>query len=219
MNTMNTKNWTIGSRIILGFTLITVVSLVLGGFSLVRFAGMRAALVDVTDNTVPSLVVLGEIGSVSRERTIARLKMLTAIDEEKTAMRQSVDEATKKMEGLFTKYESLIADPEERRLFEEIKRAQEAVKVTSARIDALERESNFEESERLLREVQFANYDKLSQAVDNDYNHNLPWPPFFPTGDANTVAVSLVASLCSLPFLSHSLSLASLLSCFLFFHL
>jgi methyl-accepting chemotaxis protein len=170
---MNTKNWTIGSRIILGFTLITVVSLVVGGFSLVRFAGMRAALVEVTDNTVPSLVVLGEIGSVSRERTIARLKMLTAIDEEKTAMRQSVDEATKKMEGLFTKYESSIDGPEERRLFEEIKRVQEAVKVTSARIDALERESNFEESERLLREVQFANYDKLSQAVDDDYNHNL----------------------------------------------
>jgi methyl-accepting chemotaxis protein len=170
---MNMKNWTIGSRIILGFTLITIVSLVVGGFSLVRFAGMRAALVDVTDNTVPSLVVLGEIGSVSRERTIARLKMLTAIDEEKTAMRQSVDEATKKMEGLFTKYEALISTPEERRLFEEIKRAQEAVKVTSARIDALERESNFEDSERLLREVQFANYDKLSQAVNDVLNYNV----------------------------------------------
>jgi len=170
---MNMKNWTIGSRIILGFTLITVVSLVLGGFSLVRFAGMRAALVDVADNTVASLVVLGEIGSVSRERAIARLKMSTATDEEKTAMRQSVEEFAKKMEGLLTKYESLIADSEDRRLFEEIKRAQEAVKVTSARIDAFESEGNLEESERLLREVQFANYDKLSQAVDDDYHYNL----------------------------------------------
>jgi len=170
---MNTKNWTIGSRIILGFTVIMVLSLVLGGFSLMRFAGIRAALVDVTDNAVPSLVVLSEIGSVSRERAIARLKMSTATDEEKTAMRQSVDEATKKMEGLFTKYGAVISDPEDRRLFEEIKRAHEAVKATSVRIDALEREGNLEESEKLLREVQFANYDKLSKAVDDDYQYNV----------------------------------------------
>jgi len=170
---MNMKNWTIGSRIILGFTVIVLLSLVLGGFSLVRFAGMRVALEDVADNTVPSLVLLGEIGSVSRERTIARLKMSTAAEAEKPAMRQSIDEAAKEMEGLFAKYEVLISDPEDRRLFEEIKRAQEAVKATSARIDALERDGNLEEAQKLLHDVQFGNYEKLSKAVDDDFQHNV----------------------------------------------
>ena len=170
---MNMKNWTIGSRIILGFTVIMLLSLALGGFSLMRFAGIRAALGEVTDTTVPSLVTLGEIGSIARERAITRLKMATATEEEKTAMRQSIEAAIKKTEGLFSKYETLIADPEDRRLFEEIKRAQEAVKVTSARIDLLESEGNLEESQKLLHDVQFANYEKLSKAVDDDYHYNV----------------------------------------------
>jgi methyl-accepting chemotaxis protein len=170
---MNMKNWTIGSRIILGFTVIVLLSLVLGAFSLLRFAGMRVALEDVADNTVPSLVLLGQVGSVSREKAITSLKMSSATEAEKTAMRQLMEVETKKVEELFTKYDALISDPEDRRLFEEIKRAQEAVNATVARIDALEREGKLEESQKLLREVQFANFDKLSKAVDDDYNYNV----------------------------------------------
>ena len=170
---MNMKNWTIGSRIILGFTVIVLLSLVLGGFSLVRFAGMRVALEDVADNTVPSLVLLGQIGTAEGEKTITTLKMASATEAEKAAMRQSIEVEVKKVEGLFTKYEALISDPEDRRLFEEIKRAQEVVHATAIRIDALEREGNLEESQKLLRDVQFANFDKLSKAIDDNYNYNV----------------------------------------------
>ena len=170
---MNMKNWTIGSRIILGFTVIVLLSLVLGGFSLVRFAGMRVALEDVADNTVPSLVLLGQIGTAEGEKTITTLKMASAPEAEKAAMRQSIEVEVKKVEGLFTKYEALISDPEDRRLFEEIKRAQEVVHATAIRIDALEREGNLEESQKLLRDVQFANFDKLSKAIDDNYNYNV----------------------------------------------
>jgi len=170
---MNMKNWTIGSRIILGFTVIVLLSLVLGGFSLVRFAGMRVALEDVADNTVPSLVLLGEIGARARDRAISRLKMQSATEAEKTALHQELEEDAKKTEGFLTKYEALISDPEDRRLFEEIKRNLEAVKSTGARLDLLEREGKVDEANQLLHDVQFANYDKLTDAVDADYHYNV----------------------------------------------
>ena len=170
---MNMKNWTIGSRIILGFTVIVLLSLVLGGFSLVRFAGMRVALEDVADNTVPSLVLLGEVGAKARDRAISRLKMESATDAEKVALRQHLEETAKQTEALLTKYEALISDSEDRRLFEEVKRAFDAVKETAARVDSLEREGNVDESRRLLHDVQFVNYDKLTKAVDDNYHYNV----------------------------------------------
>ena len=170
---MNMKNWTIGARIITGFAIIVLLSLILGGFSLVRFSGMRAALEDVADNTVPSLVLLGEIGNNTREDAIIRLKLTTVAEAEKPALRQSVEEGQKATEGLFKKYEALISDAEDRRLFEEVKRGHEVVTATAVRIDSLEREGKAEEAHKLFHDVQFRNFDKLDGAVDANFNYNV----------------------------------------------
>ena len=170
---MNMKNWTIGARIITGFAIIVLLSLLLGGFSLLRFTGMRAALEDVADNTVPSLVLLGEIGNNTREGAIFRLKLSTAADAEKPALRQSLDETEKSTQGLFKKYEALISDAEDRRLFEEIKRSQEVVNATTGRMDTLEREGKAEEAHKLFHDVQFRNFEKLDGAVDANFNYNV----------------------------------------------
>ena len=172
---MNMKNLTIGARIITGFVIIMLLSLALGGFSLMRFSSMRAAMVDVADNTVPSLELLSRLASHGRDRLAARMVRESAgvTDAEKAAAKQVGIDMQKSIEEAFVAYQPMISDAEDRRLFEEVKHNFDVIMETSVRLNALEKDGKLEESNKLYHDVQVGNYQKFLRAIDADFEHNV----------------------------------------------
>ena len=88
-----------------------------------------------------------------------------ALEDRIAANRTRIDE-------LFKKYEPLISDSEDRRLFEEAKRTRAAFVTVRTRYLELVRQGKAEEHKKLLSEVVIPAYEATVKAVDADVDYN-----------------------------------------------
>jgi methyl-accepting chemotaxis protein len=170
------NSWTISRRIVLGFAAILLISALLGGVALWRLQSTSRSLVTLADNTLPSVLLLRECAGRTRDNifTIVQYSQAESADQRKeiddriTANRARIDE-------LFRQYESLISDNEDRRLFEEVKRARAAF--IAARTPYLEmvRDGKAEDLRKMLSEKVIPAYEATLKAIDAHitYNENL----------------------------------------------
>ena len=86
------NNWTISRRIIAGFTIMVLLTVALGVFALWRLMGLAQSVADIADNSLPSVVALGEIANLSRDNLISLLR----INGEESAERNAQLEAEAK---------------------------------------------------------------------------------------------------------------------------
>jgi len=153
------------------------ISAALGGFALWRMEGLSQSIALLSDNTLPSVLTLNECAELARDNIFACQQLAEAgsaeqrkpIEDRIAANRTRVDE-------LFKKYDpALIADNEDRRLFEETKRTREAfVKFRGQYMDLL-RQGKADDYKKLLSEVGIPAYEDSIKAVDAsvDYNRKL----------------------------------------------
>ncbi len=167
------KTWTISRRVIAGFATMLLIIIALGVFSLWRLTGLAQNLAYLADNALPSILLLEESASLSRDNLIS----LERLDPSNTAARNAELEqkiATNKarVDELQKTYEALISDAEDRRLFEETKRARDAM--ATARTQALElvHEGKTEESQKMTEEVVVPDYEKYLDAIDAHVEYN-----------------------------------------------
>jgi methyl-accepting chemotaxis protein len=147
---MNMNNWTISRRIIAGFTITALITVALGVFSLWRLTGLAQNIADIADNSLPSVVALGEIANLSRDNLISLLQIGGDVSAERsTQLEQKIAANSARRGELIKTYEgSLIADDEDRRLFEESNRALETMTTSRNRALDLLRENKVEESRK-----------------------------------------------------------------------
>ena len=69
------NNWTISRRIIAGFITMLLITVALGLFALWRLTGLAQNIADIADNTLPSVLSLGEIANLSRDNLISLLQI------------------------------------------------------------------------------------------------------------------------------------------------
>ena len=131
------NNWTISRRIIAGFITMLLITVALGLFALWRLTGLAQNIADIADDSLPSVVALGEIANLSRDNLISLLQLGGDVSAERsTQLEQKIAANSARRGELIKTYEgSLIADDEDRRLFE-INRALETM--TASRNRALE---------------------------------------------------------------------------------
>ena len=170
---MTMKTWTISRRVIAGFATMLLIIIALGVFSLWRLTGLAQNLAYLADNALPSILLLEESASLSRDNLIS----LERLDPSNTAARNAELEqkiATNKarVDELQKTYEALISDAEDRRLFEETKRARDAM--ATARTQALElvHEGKTEKSQKMTEEVVVPDYEKYLDAIDAHVEYN-----------------------------------------------
>ena len=64
------KTWTISRRVIAGFATMLLIIIALGVFSLWRLTGLAQNLAYLADNALPSILLLEESASLSRDNTV-----------------------------------------------------------------------------------------------------------------------------------------------------
>ncbi len=167
---MNLQNWSLPRRITVGFSVLLLIIIGLGGFALTRLGSLTGNLGQIADTTVPGVAVLAELGSEIRDQFLMGPRITAAIDTkndaERTRLQGIVTDKEKNVQALLERYGStLVTTDEDRRLFEEIRRAHEDVARTRERMIQLTREGKFREHDQLSREVQQPNRDRLVAAI------------------------------------------------------
>ena len=168
---MNYSNLT--RRIIISFSVMLVLILVVGILSLVRLLVIKADIINLADNSVPSVVTLAKVGDVVRDNMMAAAEIDGESDQHKIALgRQKIDTLRVQLDELFKTYEGLISDAEDRRLFDEIKASREAWKTARENYIELIIEGKTLEKTQCNDEVLLPAYEKLLKAIDSDLQYN-----------------------------------------------
>ncbi len=168
------KSWTISRRIIFGFAAMFFISVALGGFALWQLERISRSVVTVADMSLPSVLTLNECAALARDNIFACMQYADAESaDQRTAIEERIAANRAHMDELFKQYDpALVADKEDRRLFEETKRSREAfVKVRAAYLE-LVRQGKIEEQKKLLSESLIPAYEASVKAVDASVNYN-----------------------------------------------
>ncbi len=112
----------IARKLAVGFTLTTLMTVVLGVFALVRLNGANAELASMAGNNIPSLRHLGEARSVLGEFRTYELAQLSMLDQpDKVAdYNKRMDASAKLVRDELAAYAALPADDRERALYAKV---------------------------------------------------------------------------------------------------
>jgi methyl-accepting chemotaxis protein len=168
------NSWTISRRVIFGFATMVVLCAVLGAFALWRLESLATSLSVVADNSLPSVLVLNECAALARDNIFGCVQFGEADSpEQRTAVGDRIAANRARMDELFKKYDpALVADNEDRRLFEETKRTREVfVKARARYFDAV-RQGKTEEAKKVLTETVTPAYEASVKAVDASVEYN-----------------------------------------------
>jgi methyl-accepting chemotaxis protein len=167
------NSWTISRRILFGFAAMVVLCAVLGAFALWRLENLADSVALVADNTLPSVLTLNECASLSRDNIFACIQFGEAEStEQRTAIEERIAANRSRADELFKKYDPLVSDNEDRRLFEESKRTRAAfVTVRNKYLDLI-RQGKAEEAKKLYLETVIPAYDVSIKAIDAEVEYN-----------------------------------------------
>ncbi|MCM2294805.1 MCP four helix bundle domain-containing protein, partial [Allorhizobium sp. BGMRC 0089] len=115
--------FTIKLKLALSFGFLVILIAVLGIFSLVQIGNVNSKANEIATNWMPSVDVSNRINTLTSDFRIAELQHV--ISQDPAGMKRWLDEQTQISESiskLVTKYQTLIASPEERGLFEAFQR-------------------------------------------------------------------------------------------------
>ncbi|GAD62115.1 methyl-accepting chemotaxis protein [Aquipseudomonas alcaligenes] len=121
------RNLRIAPRSALGFTILALLVLLVGGFSLLQMRQMNQASSEVDQNWLPSIKALGEVSQDILRIRAGTLRLIVVRDP--TIMQQTVARIDDLKAGLSEaqqRYEKLISTPEERAVYERFKAAEQA---------------------------------------------------------------------------------------------
>ena len=166
---MTMNNWTISRRVIAGFAVMLLIIIALGVFALWRLTGLAQNVADLADRSSPSVLLLNEASKVSRGNLIDLLQIdATGSSERNAALEQRIAANTVRRDELLKSYEDrgLIADDEDRRLFQDVQRAKEIMTASRTRAIELAREGKADESRQLQQQAVIPDYEKYLKAID-----------------------------------------------------
>jgi methyl-accepting chemotaxis protein len=166
------SNWTISRRIIAGFVTMVLIAVALGAFALWRLTGLAQNIADLADHTLPRLLTLREFANQSRDNLVWTLQVEPGSSDRNTQLEQQIAAGTARRDDLFKTYEGMIADGEDRRLFEEVSRARDAMTASRTRALELLRENKADEAQKLLQEAVIPGYEKYFKAIDLEVAYN-----------------------------------------------
>jgi len=176
---MNINDWTVTRRIGVGFAILLVVLACLSALALVRIASLKSDVAQLAEDTLPSVVMLNEISADVQGQVVAR----AGLGEADPATQQPLKDELVRLElrvaaGLDRYRSALISDAADQRLFADVVSANEAVVATRKQLDELDAPSASDEfkrlleAQRLLKEVQTPNYERLLKALHAEAAYN-----------------------------------------------
>ena len=130
-------NLTIGTKLKAAFAAVALLAILQGMFALQRVSILQDAVTDLSDNVLPSIVLLykaqGKISDMRRLET----QMLLADEKEQAVLRKRIETAYTDGQALLKQYEPMIVDAEDKRLLGDSTVKFEAYRNVSLRLGAL----------------------------------------------------------------------------------
>jgi methyl-accepting chemotaxis protein len=167
------KSWTISRRIIFGFAAMLVIVIGLGSFAIWRAQSLKEAISLLADNSLPSILTLRGFAGATRDNIFTALRYAeTESAEERKAFDDRIAANAAHIDELIKRYEPLISDSEDRRLFEEAKRTRAAFAKARGSYLGLVRQGKLEEAKKMMAEVLIPAYEETLRAVDANIAHN-----------------------------------------------
>ncbi len=155
---MSLRNMNIAPRALSGFACIGALMIILGIFALVQMGSIRKAGEEIENNTLPSLSNLGQITQMTLRLRVLSYRLLANRDAQTQAEAlQLLDSRNQLIAKAQAAYEPLIAGPDERAAYEQLKSAL----------------AEYHQLEAQMRSANAANdLDALRKAVNTDLQDN-----------------------------------------------
>jgi len=128
---MNMHRWTISRRVNTGFIVLVAILLLVGSFSLERIFRVRQDLHAVVDESLPQVIVYGDISSAARGALMGIIQLMDAPPEAIPGLEASINSQRSKVTELLAKQDNGHLQPEEKRLLEATLLARKAYIVSS----------------------------------------------------------------------------------------
>jgi myosin heavy subunit len=166
-------HWTIGRRLVLGFSIVLGIVLALGVFTVRQLLSIRAASDSVVLDALPGTALSGEILALTNVRLSLTLKHLAATDAgEMEALNERLTAFGETVTQKLAAYEKTITQAEDRALFDRVRPARERYVERFSRVIALSRAGRKDEASRLYAAEVEPAYQDLERAVQavTDWN-------------------------------------------------
>ena len=187
---MNYSNLT--RRIIISFSAMLVLIMVVGILSLVRLVAIKANIINLAENYVPSVVILAKVSDVIRENMFLAAEMDGEKDQHRISLaRQKTGSLRAQLDELLKTYEGLISDAEDRRLFDEIKACRESWKTARENFIEMLLQGKIEEKIQYKDEVLLPAFEKLVKSLNANVEYNQKLVAVAGTEGKNIVSSSI----------------------------
>jgi methyl-accepting chemotaxis protein len=175
------NNWTIGRRITTGFIIVLLITAALGAFSLIRALGLKQNIFDLGQNTMPSLELQSSIKAELQNKMIAIQQLNDTLTPERRAeLMKRLAAATEKTAEELKKYEPLLSDAQDKSLWtEETKQNEAFTAAINQTVELLAKNASAPSAEtaaalsKQLQGVLDPVFDSALKAVQADVDYNL----------------------------------------------
>jgi methyl-accepting chemotaxis protein len=164
---MSLRNMNIAPRALLGFSLISVLMIVLGVFSLSQMSHIRAAGEKIENNTVPSITSLDEMTQLTLRLRVLSYRLLLnreADTQQKTV--QLFDQRNEQINQAQARYEKLISNAEEQAAYNDYKRLLGEYRQLEARMKGLSASGQVDALRDMLNGDMLSNSEQVNAVLD-----------------------------------------------------
>jgi methyl-accepting chemotaxis protein len=164
---MSLRNMNIAPRALLGFSLISVLMIVLGVFSLSQMSHIRAAGEKIENNTVPSITSLDEMTQLTLRLRVLSYRLLLnreADTQQKTV--QLFDQRNEQINQAQARYEKLISNAEEQAAYNDYKRLLGEYRQLEARMKGLSASGQVDALRDMLNSDMLSNSEQVNAVLE-----------------------------------------------------
>jgi methyl-accepting chemotaxis protein len=164
---MSLRNMNIAPRALLGFSLISVLMIVLGVFSLSQMSHIRAAGEKIENNTVPSITSLDEMTQLTLRLRVLSYRLLLnreADTQQKTV--QLFEQRNEQINQAQARYEKLISNAEEQAAYNDYKRLLGEYRQLEARMKGLSASGQVDALRDMLNSDMLSNSEQVNAVLE-----------------------------------------------------
>ena len=211
-------NFKIGSRLALGFGAVLLLLCAVAGIGSYQTSRINDNVVDLAQNWLPSVKVLGELRAQANGVRRATLRHLLEAEKAGKDTQSTVHDeiADKKLPATLAAYEKLVSSPEETKLLEQIKALWAAYLEDDKKLIALSNggASSFDDARALSTGKSASSFGKVLKVIEEDVELNVAGATASSEGAARTyLAVLQLNAIAVVVALIVGISLGIVITC------
>ncbi|MFT3828859.1 MAG: methyl-accepting chemotaxis protein [Opitutaceae bacterium] len=166
-------NWTIGRRIVAGFTAVLLIAAAVGVFALNRVQTIDRTTREVTERAMPAIVLFATIESLVKENYINTTQHLAAEDASRmAAIEKEMTAKSETLTGLYKEVEALLIEEDAQRNYELIKPERAAYRDARSKVLSLSREGKKAEAQAQLDAQLYPVFQRYTAALQQSIRLN-----------------------------------------------